>query len=102
MASKVLNAKRKEVTVTYEFLDGTTKSITVQSLSTNEAKDIAEFSKDETKTGSDLFEKIARIHLNKNDADTINQIIDEQYTDGNMIEFSQSLGELIEEIKKGK
>lgn len=100
--NKVFSAQRKTVTATYEFLDGSTTSITVQSLSTNEAKEVAAFSEDETKTGADLFEKIARIHLQKNDAETINRIIKEQYTDGSILEFSRALGELIEEVKKGK
>lgn len=100
--SKVLNAKRKEVTVTYEFLDGTTKSVTVQSLSTNESKEISDMTEDKEATMADLFEKIARIHLQQNDADTINRIIEEQYEEGNIRDFANSLSGLIEEVKQGK
>lgn len=100
--SKVLNGKRKQVTVTYEYADGTTTSITVQSISTNESKSLAEFGKGEGVTGADLFEKIVRMHLQLNDAETINKIVKEQYEDGYIKDFADALSGLIEEAKKGK
>lgn len=102
MASKVLNAKRHQVTATYDFLDGTSTAITVQSISTNEGKEIDAVTKQEGKTGADLFEKIIRIHLHPNEADTVNRIVTEQYEEGNLIDFANALGELIQEAKKGK
>lgn len=100
--SKVFSAKRQNVTVTYEFTDGTTTSITVQSLSTNEGIDIGTVVEDKEAKLSDLYEKIARIHLAKNDAEIVNRIIKEQYDEGNIRDFANGLSELIEETKKGK
>lgn len=102
MASKVLSAKRQAVTVTYEFLDGKSTSITVQAISTNENLEIDAFTKEVGKTGSDLFEKIIRLHLQPNEADTVNRIVTEQYEEGNLLDFANALGELIQEAKKGK
>lgn len=100
--SKVFSAKRQNATATYEFTDGTTTSITVQSLSTNEGIDIGTVVEDKEAKLSDLFEKIARIHLAKNDAEIINRIIKEQYDEGNIRDFANGLSALIEETKKGK
>lgn len=100
--SKVLNAKRQVVTVTYEYLDGKSTSIVVQSISTNEDKDIGKLQKEDSTTVADLFEKIVRIHLQLNDAEIINHIVKEQYEEGNIIDFANALKGLIEEAKKGK
>lgn len=100
--SKVFSAKRQNVTVIYEFTDGTTTSITVQSLSTNEGIDIGTVVEDKEAKLSDMFEKIARIHLAKNDAEIVNRIIQELYDEGNIRDFANGLSELIEETKKGK
>jgi len=103
MASKVLSAKRKEATITYEQADGTNIELVVVGISTKESKDISEFSKISTNTGNDLFEKIARIHLQRNDAKVVNKIMKEQTEgDGNVIDFAGALSSVIEEAKKEK
>lgn len=102
MASKVLSAKRKTITVTYEFNDGTTTSITVQSLSTNEGKSISAFASTGTVIAADVYEKNVRMQLQKNDADVINKIVQELYEEGDIKDFSESLSMLIVEEKKGK
>jgi len=101
--SKVLSAKRKEVVVTYEFMDGVTVEVTVVSLSTKEGKEISAFSKLEDCTGNDMFEKIARAHLQRNDQKVVNKIIKEQCDgEGDVIEFAKALANAIEEEKKEK
>ncbi|MCK9372576.1 MAG: hypothetical protein M0P91_05220 [Sulfuricurvum sp.] len=102
MASKVLSAKRQNVPVVYDFLDGTSTSITVQSISTNEAKDINAYAQQDGKTGSDLFEKIVRMHLILNEAEVVNRIIKELYEEGNVMDFVKALEAIISEAKQGK
>jgi len=100
--SKVLSAKRKEVEVTYEFLDGTSTQITIVSLSTKEGKELSTISKDEIKTGNDFMEALVGFHLQRNEKTIVKRILKEQNDEGNIVEFSQSLSAIIEEEKKGK
>jgi len=103
MASKVLSAKRREVVITYEFVDGTSTDLIVVSLSTKEGKELAEFSKVEENTGNDMFEKVVRVHLQRNDSKIVNKVMKEQTDgDGNVIEFAKALSDVIEEAKKEK
>lgn len=98
--SKVLSAKRKMVDADYEFLSGDTVGIMIVSLSTNEGKEIAKLF--DVATGNDVFELIARKHLQRNAQDVIEAIIKEQNEEGNIIEFAKTLAGLIEEEKQGK
>lgn len=101
--NKVLSAKRKEVVVTYEFADGSTADLTVISLSTKDGKEISAFSKVEGNTGNDMFEKIARTHLQRNDQKVVNKVMKEQCDgEGEVIEFAKALANAIEEAKKEK
>lgn len=102
MATKVLTSKRKTATVTYEFSDGSTTSITIQALSTNEDIECGGMAKNEMATAADLFEKMCRFYLAKNDAETVNRIIEENYSEGHIMDLSVSLGQIINEAKKGK
>lgn len=99
--SKVFSAKRQEVHAEYQFIDDTTVPITIVSLSTNEGKKINNLSEDGA-TGNDIFEMIARLHLQRNEASMIDAIIAEQMNEGNIIEFAQALNGLIESEKQGK
>lgn len=100
--SKVFNAKRQEVEATYEFLDGTTASMIIVSLSTKEGKELAVLSKDESKTGNDFIDLAIGYHLQRTDKSIVKKIMKEQNDEGNIIEFFQGLSALIEEEKKGK
>lgn len=100
--SKVFSAKRNEVSATYEFIDGTSTEITIVSISTKEAKELAGLSKDETKTGNDFLEMAISYHLQKNDKSIVKRIMKEQNDDGNIVDFFEGLSKLIEEEKKGK
>lgn len=100
--SKVFSAKRNEIEITYEFLDGTNVQLKVVSLSTKEGKEVGTILKDETATMADFFEKLVPLHLQKNDSKIIKKVIGEQMDEGNIIEFGKAISEALESEKTEK
>lgn len=99
---KRFNAKRTLVTILYEFLDGSEQNITVQSLSTAEFEGIDTFRSNPTNTGSDTNKKAVGLLLLKNESAVVEKIINEQFTECSIGEFTNALLSIIEEEKKGK
>ncbi|MDD5212343.1 MAG: hypothetical protein PHV62_07995 [Sulfuricurvum sp.] len=100
--SKIFSAKRKEIEITYEFLDGTTTQLNVVSLSTKEGKEMSALIKDNSATMADFFEKLVPIHLQKNDPKIAKKVMNEQLNEGNIIEFGKAISAAIEEEKAEK
>ena len=100
--SKVFSAKRKKANFTYEFLDGTTVEVTTNSLSSKEQSEVVS---SKTNNPSELIEKyqsIIRKQLAGADTQLVEKIILEQFEDGDIIEFSNSLAGLIRESTEKK
>jgi hypothetical protein len=100
--SKVFSAKRKSVKFDYEFLDGKGETLEVTSLSSKEQEEVAGIEVDSTSDVLDKFKTILLKQLHKNDKKIVEKIIDEQYEEGDLIEFSNSLSSLIHESKAKK
>jgi hypothetical protein len=100
--SKVFNAKRKEVTAQYEFLDGANTEMVIVSLSGNENKELAALQKADDITLGDFLEKQSRFMLQRNDKKVTEKIIKEQVGEGDILEFAKALREAIDEAKKEK
>ena len=100
--NKVFSAKRKSVEFDYEFLDSSTKTLKVQSLSSKEQSDISKMKLSEEKDINDRFKEIIEMQLVLNDKKDVKRVIDEQFKEGDLIEFSNSLGSLIQELKAKK
>jgi len=100
--SKVFSAKRKTIEVTYEFLNGDTKEIIANSLSSKEQEEITN---NTIENGTDVIENyksIVKKQLSKNAKKLVSDIIKEQYEEGDIIEFSNALSETIREEKEKK
>jgi hypothetical protein len=100
--SKVFNAKRKEVTAQYEFLDGATSDMVIVSLSTGESNKLGELQKDEATTLGAFLEAQSRYFLQRNDKKITDRILKEQMNEGDILEFAKAVREAIDEAKKEK
>lgn len=100
--SKIFSAKRKSVKFDYEFLDGKSETLEVVSLSSKEQEEVAEIEVDSTHTVIEKFKTILKKQLRNNDKKVIEKITKEQYEEGDIIEFSNSLSSLIHEEKAKK
>ena len=100
--SKVFSAKRKKVNFEYEFLDGNVETLEVRSLSSKEQSEIAKIGRDNSEDITDGFKKVLKLQLASNDKKLIDKVIKEQYEEGDLIEFSNSLSALIREEKEKK
>lgn len=99
---KKLNAKRTLASVTYEFLDGTEKKLTVQSLSTAEFEEVGKVRIDANGGGNEANKKAIALLLVKNEPEIIEKVLKEQFDEGSYNEFATQLFEIIGEEKKGK
>ena len=99
--SKVFSAKRKTVEFEYEFLDGTKATLKARSLSTKEQEELQKEFEDE-KNAIEGIKKSIRLALAGNDKDIVEKVINEQYENGDLIEFVGSINELIREEKEKK
>jgi len=100
--SKVFNAKRKEVEATYEFIDGETVPFVIVSLSTSESNKLGELQKNDGTTLGDYLEAQSRYFLQRNEKKLIDRILEEQMSDGNILEFAKGIRDAIEEERKEK
>ncbi len=99
---KKFNAKRTEIKIGYEFLDGTEATVTVHSLSTKEFDDLNSDSKTVGSSANNVNEKTLRIMLSKNESMVVDKIVKEQYNEGVLVDFVNTLLKALEEEKKGK
>lgn len=98
--SKVFSAKRKSVEFEYEFLDGTKATLKARTLSTKEQEEIQkEFNEKEIVPA---VKKQLKMVLAGNDKNIVKKLLEEQYENGDIIEFSGSINELIREEKEKK
>jgi len=100
--SKVFSAKRKSVKFDYEFLDGKSENLEVISLSSKEQEEVADIEVNSTHSVIEKFKTILKKQLVNNDKKTVDKIIKEQYSEGDLIDFSNSLSSLIHETKEKK
>jgi len=100
--SKVFSAKRQKVEFDYEFLDGETKTLNVQSLSSKEQSQATKLLTEKDADVIDSFKKIIKLQLAQNEKSVIDKVVKEQYESGDIVEFSNSIGSLIKEIKEKK
>ena len=98
--SRIFSAKRKTVEFEYEFLDGTKATLKARTLSTKEQEELQkEFNEKEIVAA---VKKQLKMILAGNDKEIIKKLIEEQYENGDLIEFSGSINELIREEKEKK
>ena len=100
--SKVFSAKRKKAEFIYEFLDGETKEITANSLSSKEQAEVVGENSESPEELMENYKNIIKKQLKGEDSKTVTKIIKEQYEEGDVIEFSNSLAALIRESKEKK
>ena len=98
--SKVFSAKRKTVEFEYEFLDGTNATLKARTLSTKEQEELQKEFKDGDIVSA--VKKQLQMILAGNDKEIVKKLIEEQYENGDLIEFSGSINELIREEKEKK
>lgn len=98
---KKFNAKREIVKATYEFLDGTETTLTIQSPSTAEYEQI-DIGNKEGRTTREINESFLRVLLAKNEVTIIDKVIKEQYEEGLVGEFTDALYAVVKEAKEGK
>lgn len=98
--SRIFSAKRKTVEFEYEFLDGTKATLKARTLSTKEQEELQkEFNEKEIVAA---VKKQLKMILAGNDKEIVKKLIEEQYENGDLIEFSGSINELIREEKEKK
>ena len=100
--SKVFSAKRKTVKFEYEFLDGKVESLEVRSLSSKEQADLSNIDTTSTDGVIEKFKSAIAKQLKNNKEKLVAKIIDEQYEEGDLVSFSNSLSKLIFEEKEKK
>jgi len=100
--SRVWSAKRKEIEITYEFLDGTTTVLKVVSLSTNEKIKMGELAKKDGVVVYQFLKEKTATHLQKNDEGIVKKVILEQMVEGDLVAFSKAIVEVIGEETQGK
>ena len=100
--SKVFSAKRKTVEFSYEFLDGTTKEVTANSLSSKEQSEIVGKKSENSEELMEKYKNIVSKQLKNEDSKTVEKLIKEQYEEGDIIEFSNSLATLLRESQEKK
>lgn len=100
--SKVFSAKRKSVEFEYEFIDGEKVTLNTRSLSSKEQEEFSSFSSYSDKSVINKFKSTLKTQLAKNDEKVVEKVISEQYEEGDIIEFSNSLALLIRDAKEKK
>lgn len=100
--SKVLSAKRKTVEFIYEFLDGVTKEMTANSLSSEEQIEVVGKKSESPKELIENYKNIVSKQLCGEDPKTVKRLIKEQYEEGDIIDFSNSLVNFINQAKEKK
>ena len=100
--SKVFSAKKEEVEFKYEFLDGKEVSLKTRSLSSKQQREISKMMSEKDSDTIDNFKSIIEMQLKTNDKKTVEKIINEQYEEGDIIQFSNSLTTLIKEETEKK
>jgi len=100
--SKVFNAKRKTAEFDYEFLDGVKTTLTVKSLSTKEQMKNSDIDVDDGESIVKKFKELAKIQLGNNDEKIVKKVIDEQFEDGDIIEFCNEIALLVVEEREKK
>lgn len=100
--SKVFSAKRKKVEIDYLLLDGKEVKLTVQSLSSKEQEDVANSIVSREESIIKRFKNIVRKQLILNDKKVVEKVIEEQYEDGDIVDFSNALASILREEKEKK
>lgn len=95
-----INAKRTVTEVDYEFLDGNTVKLTIQSASTKEVDSMV--ANKDTEGGMTINEKMIRQMLCKNEQSTVDKVFKEQYEEGQIPGFVNLLMQIIDNEKQGK
>lgn len=102
MKKKVFSAKRQKVEFDYEFMNGSKISLVVVSLSSKEQAEVTELRTTDSDSFVDNFKIVLSKQLAENDKDEVEKVIEEQYENADLIEFSNSLAALIKEEKAKK
>lgn len=99
---KKFNAKRVSIGIGYEFLNGKEVVVNVQALSTKEYEYLGAESKKSSAKPTQINENTLRKMLVNNDKKIVDEIVKEQYEEGVLSDFVNSLLNAVDESKKGK
>ncbi len=100
--SKVFNAKRNSIEVTYQFLDATEVSIRVYELSTKDQVGLIKKESSEIDNSIKNLKESIRLRLRDTEKTIVEKIVTEQYENGDLAGFAKALSELLIEAKEGK
>lgn len=100
--SRVFGAKRSEAEIEYEFIDGTVVTLKVRSLSSRQQKESSFGVAVTLGTVIDKCENALRQLFVKNEKKIVDQVIKEQYDEGDIIELKNEMDRVIQQAKAKK